>query len=143
MPDRSSLTDESVLMRWMKVELNKINEGIVAERKSLSVLLTESTPLAKTRGGKELFFDVKTLRFLEKELPGEIRKRLTIPILFYSDMEVPDSCYVADEIAVKALQILGEISPLRTMQNGKLWVSRPIVYALMGKYPTTIQLVMG
>jgi hypothetical protein len=48
-----------------------------------------------------------------------------------------------DAPALAALQLLGEVSPLRTLQEGRFWVSRPIAYAIMKKYPTAVQIVMG
>jgi uncharacterized protein (UPF0216 family) len=143
MPNRPSITDESVMMRWMQLEMGKINAAIVIERKTLNALCKEENPSAKTKGGKEHMFDRNILRTLQKNVPSDIHDSLKIPILFYFDMEVPDSCYLADESAARALQALGEISLLRTPRKGKIWVSRAIVYAIMRKYPSVIQIVMG
>jgi uncharacterized protein (UPF0216 family) len=143
MSDRPAITDESVMIRWMQMEINRINAATVLERKTLSVLCREESPSAKTKGGKEHAFDRNVLRTLQEQLPPEIQDRLKIPILFYFNIDVPDSCYLTDEIAVTALQGLGEISLLRIPRNGKIWVSRPIVYAMMRKYPSIIQIVMG
>jgi hypothetical protein len=57
--------------------------------------------------------------------------------------DVPDSCWYADPAAFKTLMILDEISRMRTMEEGKFWVSRAIAYAIARKYPTAVQLVMG
>jgi hypothetical protein len=57
--------------------------------------------------------------------------------------DVPDSCWCADASAFEALMILGEISRMRTMEEGKFWFSRAISYAIARKYPTSVQLVMG
>jgi uncharacterized protein (UPF0216 family) len=143
MPDRPSITDESVLLRWMKLEIGKINESIVVERKTIIQLLTEGHPSASTKGGKEHFFDIGVVRIFEKSLPKGLHSRLRLPILFYFDPEVTDSCYLTDEMAVEALELLGEISPLRTLREGKLWVSRVLVYELIRKYQTAIQIVIG
>jgi hypothetical protein len=48
-----------------------------------------------------------------------------------------------DETALAALQLLGEVSTLRTFEGGRFWVARPIAYAIMKKYPTAVQIVMG
>jgi hypothetical protein len=48
-----------------------------------------------------------------------------------------------DDTAFAALQLLGEVSTLRTFEGGRFWVSRPIAYAIMKKYPTAVQIVMG
>jgi hypothetical protein len=46
-------------------------------------------------------------------------------------------------MARAALQLLGEVSTLRTFEGRRFWVSRPIAYATMKKYPTAVQIVMG
>jgi len=142
MADRSFITDDSVLIRWMRLELGKMNEGLVAERKTLYQLLTEKNPSSRTKSGKEYFFDQRVLTTLQEQLPEDIHQRLKLPVFFYLDSTVPDSGFLSDETAVAALQALGEISTMRRPEKGRLWVSRPIVYAIMEKYPTAVQLVM-
>jgi uncharacterized protein (UPF0216 family) len=142
MAPRSDLSDESVLKKWMAIEMGRINDGIVAERRRLSDLLREKNPTAVTRKGKEYAFDRSTLRLLEQRLPEKLRSRLSLPIIFYFDSQVADSCLLTDEAALEAFQILGELSDLRTMIGGRLWVGRAIVYAMMRKYPTLIQIMM-
>ncbi|WP_445475512.1 DUF61 family protein [Methanococcoides methylutens] len=135
--------DDSVLMRWMRVEIGKINKEIVAERKTLSQLLGEEIPSAITKGGNEHLFDKQILSVLEKGLPEELHGRLRLPILFFLDNRVEDSCYLNDEIAVECLQTLGELSKARSINKGKLWVGKSIAYSIMRKYLTAIQIVMG
>ncbi len=143
MPDRPSASDESTLLRWMRLELGRINDGVVAERKRLSRLLREENPSSVTKGGDRYEFDRDVLLRLEQALPGELQRRLRVPILFYFDSTVPDSFFLADEAAVQALQDLGEISSLRRMQGGRVWIAKPLVYAVMNRYPTVMQIVMG
>jgi uncharacterized protein (UPF0216 family) len=140
---RPPITDESVMIRWMQMELNRINAAVVIERKTLAALCKEESPSAKTKGGKEHAFKRDALRTMWEQVPPDLRDQLKLPILFYFDMDVADSCYLTDEMAVRALQGLGEISLMRTPRNGRVWVSRPIVYAMMRKYPSIIQIVMG
>lgn len=126
----------------MKLELGRINKGIVSERKTLKDLLQEENPSSLTKGGEEHLYRKDVLQRLEEDLPKEMHGRLRLPILFYFDTEVPDSAYLTDKIAAQALQELGELSPLRTFRDGRLWVSRAIVYAIMQKYPTVVQTVV-
>lgn len=130
-------------MRWMRLEVSKINEGIVTERKSLAQLLIQERPASKTKSGGEHLFDKETLAFLRDNLPGELHYKLKLPILFFYSMNVPDSCYLNDAGALEALQILGDLSKMRRMQKGKLWVGRSIAYSIMKKYPTVVQMVMA
>lgn len=137
------ITDEAVLARWMGMTIAKMNEGLVAERRPLSVLAAEENPATVTKKGKEYPFDKTVIAVLEKALPEDLRRRLRLPVLFYASPDVPDSCSCPDEPALTAFQLLGEVSGLRTMQGDRFWISRPIVYALMKKYPTVIQIVTG
>ena len=51
MPFPPRITDESVLTRWMGIEVAKMNEGLVTQRKPLFSLLAEKEPVAVTRKG--------------------------------------------------------------------------------------------
>jgi hypothetical protein len=118
----------------MRLEIGRINDGVVAERRRLSELLREERPSSVTKGGNRYDFDRQVLLRLEQALPGEWQRRLRLPILFYFDSTVPDSFFLADEAAVRALQCLEEISPLRRMQGGRLWIAKPLVYDIVN-YP--------
>ena len=98
--------------------------------------------MAVTKGGEEYRFDRETLQQLGERLPESLHRKLRVPILFYSDMTVRDSCFLDDEYALEALQELGELNALRRMQDGRVWIARAIVYSIMEKYPTIVQIVM-
>jgi uncharacterized protein (UPF0216 family) len=143
MPERRPPADDTVLMRWMRTEVNKINEGIVTERKSLAQLLQEEKPASRTKTGSEYFFNEEVLRLLKEKLPADLQYELRLPVIFFSNPSVPDSCYINDSHALHALQALGDLSGMRRMHQGKLWVGRAIAYSLMKKYPTAVQIAMG
>ncbi|MDT8358640.1 MAG: DUF61 family protein [Methanomicrobiaceae archaeon] len=134
--------DDSVLFRWMKLEMRRINDGIVAERRSLAALLAMDPPVATTREGKEYRFSTDILRELAQKLPEALHESLKLPILFYYDMQVPASCILTDPVALEALIILGEVSGMRRMRDGKLWLAKPIVYAIKEHYPSAVQIMM-
>ncbi|WP_094227532.1 DUF61 family protein [Methanolobus psychrotolerans] len=142
MSGRYPASDDSILMRWMRLEIGKINDGIVSKRKSLAQLLTEEKPASWTKSGKEHVFDKDVLQSLSEKLPFDLHEKLKLPIIFFSDTQVPDSCYLNDPLALEAFQIVGELSMMRRMQQGKLWVARSIVYTIMKKYPTVVQIAM-
>jgi len=121
------------------MEVARINNSIVATRRSLAGLLTEEDPKAVTRRGGEYHFSRETLAALATGLPEDLRATLRLPILFLLDTDVRDSCYLADWTAVKALQVLGDLGEGRRATGGKLWVSRAIAYDIARKYPTAIQ----
>lgn len=137
------ITDESVLARWMALEIAKMNEGLVRERKSLAFLVREKDPVSVTKKGDAYHFDRSVIATLGKALPEDLQRYLRLPVLFYCSPDTPGSCSCPDAAALSAFQLLGEVSTLRTFDGGKFWVSRPIAYALMNKYPTAVQIVMG
>ncbi len=143
MTHRPRITDEPVLTRWISIEIAKMNEGLVKERKTLAALLSENSPSSLTRKGEPYYFDKAVIESLGRSMPEDLRQRLKLPILFYSSPDTQDSCSCPDTIALAVLQLLGEVSTLRTMQGDRFWVSRPIAYTIMKKYPTAVQIVMG
>jgi uncharacterized protein (UPF0216 family) len=143
MTRRPRITEESVLTRWMGMEVARINDSVVAGRKTLAVLLAEESPMAVTRGGGEYHFNREVLSALADRLPGEIRGTLNLPILFFIDVDVRDSCYIADETAVQALRALGDLGEGRRLSGGRLWVARALAYAIARKYPTAVQFAMA
>ena len=56
MTHRPRITEESVLTRWMGMEIARINDGMVSGRKTLSSLLAEEDPMALTKAGGEYYF---------------------------------------------------------------------------------------
>jgi len=143
MTHRPRITEESVLTRWMGMEIARINDSIVVGRRSLSELLSEEDPKAVTRGGGEYHFSRETLAALEGRLPEEIRGALKLPILFFFDVDVRDSCFLADGTAVEALRALGDLGEGRKVTGGRLWVARAIAFAIARKYPTAVQFAMA
>ena len=143
MNHRPRITEESVLTRWMGMEIARINDGVVAAQQSLAALLSAEDPKVPTRGAGEHHFSRETLGTLAGKLPRELRESLKLPILFFFDTGVQDSCYLADGTAVEALQVLGDLGPARRLTGGRLWVARAIAFAIFRKYPTAVQFVMA
>jgi uncharacterized protein (UPF0216 family) len=142
MTHRPPVSDERVMMRWMQLELARINRGLVTERKRLTDLLAEDRPAAVTKDGMEYRFDKEMLAEFASGIPEPLRRRLRMPVLFYCTADVPDSCMLTDESAVEVLQLKNEISALRSFEDGRLWVSKPIAFAIARRYPPLFQMVM-
>ena len=143
MTSRPRITEESVLTRWMGMEIARINDSVVAGRRSLASLLSEKDPCAVTRGGGGYHFSRETLAALGARLDEKTGKTLKLPVIFFVSPDIRDSCCLTDEIAVRALQALGDLGEGRRLTDGRLWVARAIAYAIARKYPTAIQFAMA
>jgi uncharacterized protein (UPF0216 family) len=113
------------------------------KRTSPALLLAEKDPVSNTRKGDTCYFDPSVIATLGKALPEDLQRRLRLPVLFYASPDVPDSRMCPDEMARAALRQLGGVSTLHTFEGGRFWVSRPIAYAIMKKFPRVVQIVMG
>ncbi len=51
MSERPRISEETVMTRWLALELKRMNEGTVAARKALAELLSEPVPATITKGG--------------------------------------------------------------------------------------------
>jgi len=51
MTHRPRITGESVLTRWIGMEIARINDSVVGGRKTLASLLAEENPHGRTKGG--------------------------------------------------------------------------------------------
>lgn len=136
------MDDERVLRRWISLEIGKMNDGVVSARVPLQELLDMEKPVAVTRGGKEHRFDRSVLQKISAMITPELCRTLKLPVVFYYSMEVSDSCMLSDPKALTAFQEMGELSRERKMEGGTVWVGRAIVFELIRKYPTAVQIMM-
>jgi len=137
------ITDESVFSRWIRIEIARMNDGLVVDRIPLELLLKAEKPSAVTKKGETYYFNKAVIELLGRSMTDDLQRKLRLPIFFYLSSEVPDSCSCTDASALAALQLMGELSTQRVIQEGRFWVARPIVYSIMGKYPTMVQVVAG
>jgi len=128
--------------KWIGLEYRKLNQGLVARQVVLTDLLAEAEPSAKTRAGEDYRFDKSSLEKLASLLPDNIQKRLKLPIFFFKDSRVLDSCYLIDDTAAEAFKLTGDINELYRFRDKKMWMGRPIAYEISNKYPTLIQFVV-
>lgn len=76
MSDRLPISDDSILVRWMRVEIGKINDGLVSQRRTLAELLSEDRPVSRTKAGQEHVYDREILEELGEKLPSDMQENL-------------------------------------------------------------------
>lgn len=133
--------EDDALQRWMALEMSKQREALVAAPRSLSELLLEERPLARTRGGGEHAFDRAVLQRFGSVLSPLERRRLRLPVTFFVEHEMPEDAYVSDAAAVRLLQALGEIPPGQDLRDGRLWLGHARARSLADRHPSAFQFV--
>jgi uncharacterized protein (UPF0216 family) len=133
---------ESAMERWLKIEFHSLNRNLVKQQIPIDKLLKMEIPKTVTRGGEDYMFDSQTLRMFSNSIPQIYHRRLQLPIYFYRDLRVKDSCFLSDEVAVKALKHTKDLEFGYNFSDGKLWLSRPIAFDISRKYPTLFQFVI-
>jgi uncharacterized protein (UPF0216 family) len=136
------LDNERVLERWLKIEFHNLNKNIVTRQVPIAELLKMEIPKTPTRTGEDYRFDTTSLQKLGSAIPKLIHSDLKLPIYFYKDLRVKDSCFITDQTAVKALRHTNDLDPKYGFRDDKLWLSRPIAHDIANKYPTLFQFVI-
>ena len=112
------------MRRWLALEYSTLNSALVTKRKTLSELLDMDEPKIITRNEKEHRFDVNTLFRIADVLSNEQKSKLKIPITFHSDVNVEDSLYIDDELAVLVLMNLDLLQIRRKRETSVQWCRR-------------------
>jgi uncharacterized protein (UPF0216 family) len=127
------------LARWMALEMSKLRETLVAAPRSLSELMLEARPVAKTRGGGEHVFDASVVARFANALTALDRRKLRLPVTFFVEHEMQNDAYVTDATVVRLLQALGEIPASQELREGRLWLGHARARAIADRYPTAFQ----
>jgi len=136
------LNNEGAMEKWLKVEFHNINKNIVKKQVTVAELLNMDKPKTETRSGEVYLFDFEALSDFSSMVPILYHRRLRLPIYFYKDLRVKDSCFLTDEVAGLALQKTKDLDSVYKFNEGKLWLSRPLAWEISRKYPTLFQFVV-
>ena len=136
------LNEPRVMEKWISLEFRKLNQSLVKLQPTLFELLAMEHPVAETRDGGEYAFDKKALNDFARAVPEKFYRKLKLPIFFFKDTRVSDSCYIIDNIAAEVLMANGALNKLYRFREKKLWIGRPLAYEIGNKYPTLVQFVV-
>lgn len=114
---------DGALEKWMSFEMRRLRDSLVTQPRSLSDLMLEDVPTARTRAGEPHAFDKQMLERFHAALSPLTRRKLRLPITFYVDSELPNEAYVQDEAAATLLRALGEVPATLEPRAGRLWLS--------------------
>lgn len=123
----------------MALEMGRLRDSLVRERRHLADLLLEAEPTAPTPGGVHRF-DPAAIRALADALSPLTRARLRLPLLVYLDHESRGSAYVSEAVVADALRELGYAKG--ELRDGRLWIGEALAAEAARRFPTCVQFVL-
>ncbi len=129
--------------RWLALEVGRLNEGLVVEKKSLARLLSENPPVCRTRSGEEHRFDRSWLERLASVLSEEETERLRLPITLFVSGDMADAAYLTDAVGAKALRALESLGSAFPYREGRMFLPHSLAFDLVRRSGGTLQLAFG
>ncbi|MDI9619808.1 MAG: DUF61 family protein [Candidatus Nezhaarchaeota archaeon] len=142
MLDRSYGFRDGFLQRvhgLLKREVERINDHLPKESKTLKELLAMEEPKVTTRAGDDLVMEKSELELLERLLPEKYHERLKLPIVILRMIGMGEGVYMicGSDAEVQAIEsVLGSRGAVHQHQ-GKAFLYKPYVAILKGKLRTT------
>ncbi|RLF12848.1 MAG: hypothetical protein DRJ68_00085 [Thermoprotei archaeon] len=124
--------------RILSREIERINDHLPRESKTLRELLSMDEPKVITRRGDELVMDKDELRLLAELTPPHYHDKLRLPILILRRIDMGEGVYVlcGGELEAHVIsRVLSESSLPR--DKGKILLYRPHIAFLRSKLRTT------
>ncbi|MDH5815888.1 MAG: DUF61 family protein [Candidatus Nezhaarchaeota archaeon] len=124
--------------RILAKEIEKINDHLPRESKTLKELLEMDEPKVLTKSGDELVMDKRELEMLASILPAQHHDKLRLPIIILRMIEMGDGVYMicGGDLEVQVInKVLGQGAV--HCHDGKAFLYKPYVAALRGKLRTT------
>jgi len=125
---------ERAFRALLKHEVERINEHLPSEFRTLSELLSMECPSVRARDGGEIIFDRGELEYVASILPRELHDKLTLPIVLMRRIDLGPGVFsvsggkVEAYVALKVLNEGGEVDMDRIQLP--LYIYRPQVQVL-------------
>jgi uncharacterized protein (UPF0216 family) len=129
--------------RLIALEIGRINDGLVVERKSLRRLLAEPTPTVRTRGGHDVSLEKKSLERLAAVLTPHEADLLRLPITVFVSGEFEDSAYVSEELAARAIRQVEGFREAFPFRDGRMYLPHSLAIDIVRRAGGTVQLAYG
>lgn len=129
---------DRLLKALWKKEVERLNDHLPKELKTLEELLKEEEPSVKAKDGSELIFDKKELEFIAKNLPREEQRTIRLPIILTRRVDLGPGVFSVSGGRAEALLVRkllnegGEAEP-----STPLYLYKPQVALLRRKLRTT------
>ncbi len=131
--------DERGLEGWMGRTLKALHSGFVTRRRPLEQLLSEAHPTSVTQEGEAHEFDREELQRWASHATPEEAHRLRLPLTLNFDADLPDSCFIDDDVGGEVLRRMENFGRAYPWREGRMWLPHSLGLELLGRYPTTLQ----
>ena len=115
--------------------LRRVNGGIALERKPLEHLLAERIPSTVCRDRSEYRFDPFVLRDLAGQLPPAVRQRISLPLLFFVDLDDGERCFILSADTLAVLRAVGVLRGRHEVIDRRLYLDRGVADAFISRFP--------
>ena len=124
--------------RILAREIERINDHLPRESRTLRELLEMKEPKVLTRAGDELIMDRKELEMLASMVPAHCHDKLRLPIVILRMMEMGEGVYMICGGDLEAQVIAEVLGPNAVYYyDGKAFLYKPYIAILRSKLRTT------
>ncbi|MEM4576877.1 MAG: DUF61 family protein [Candidatus Nezhaarchaeales archaeon] len=127
------------ISRILAREIERINDHLPKESKTLKELLNMEEPKVLTRSGEELIMEKRELEFLANIVPAQYHDKLRLPIVILRMIDMGEGVYMicgGDLEADVVAKVLGYDKAVYC-EKGKNLLYKPYVAILRSKLRTT------
>ncbi len=134
MINRGVKAAERMLDRIWRSEVERINEHLPREFKSLSELLKSQTPHVTTRSGSPLILDREELELIAKIAPKKLHEKIRLPIVLLRRLDLGRGVFQVLGGKAEAYVVLKILGEKRAEEIGEsdlpLYLYKPQVFKL-------------
>jgi len=124
--------------RILSREIERINDHLPRESRTLRELLEMKEPKVLTRAGDELIMDRKELEFLADIVPAHHHDKLRLPIIILRMIEMGEGVYMICGGDLEAQVIAKVLGPNAVHYDGsRAFLYKPYIAILRSKLRTT------
>lgn len=128
--------------RWIAHEVGRLNANLVVEKKSLTRLLKEPEPGARTREGNLHTFDPAALVRFAAVLSADEASDLRLPLTLLVRGDTDDA-RLADEIGAKALRAIEGFGQAFPFRDGRMALPYSLAIDLVRRHGGVLQIAFG
>lgn len=134
----------------LRDELTRLNTHLPKNRKTLTELLEEASPIVPSVGGQEIRMRKNELEDMAKSLPDEVKERIRLPFVLFRRRELGPGAYTVlghpyEEYAVALLSgsFGGAFQEFREQRPDSVIFYKPQISELVRRFHSLVTIGFG